>query len=123
MAVKIFKVQLKKNRLSYNQLTRGFPEFSKWCHASSRIWDLHILISRDEELLMDDDDDYNDNIDDDDVKTLKNPMLEELSPGILFRGNTTWRGGSLSTVDLLIKVAYFVTKVKNICNIKWGDLS
>jgi hypothetical protein len=35
-------------------------------------------------LLVDDDDDYNDNIDDDDVKTLKNPMLEELSPGILF---------------------------------------
>jgi hypothetical protein len=30
---------------------------------------------------VDDDDDYNDNIDDDDVKTLKNPMLEELSPG------------------------------------------
>ena len=50
------------------------------------------LISRDEELLVNDDDDDDDfNIDDDDVKTLKNPALEELSPGTLvieldFRG-------------------------------------
>ena len=49
------------------------------------------LISRDEELLVNDDDDDDFNIDDDDVKTLKNPALEELSPGTLvieldFRG-------------------------------------
>ena len=41
------------------------------------------LISRDEELLVNDDDDDDFNIDDDDVKTLKNPALEELSPGTL----------------------------------------
>ncbi len=36
--------------------------------------------------------------------------------------NTNWRG-RLSTMDLLIKVACFVTKVNNIFNIKAADLN
>jgi hypothetical protein len=37
-------------------------------------------------------------------------------------GNTNYRG-RLSTVYLLVKVACFVTKIKNIFNIKMTDLS
>ncbi len=43
--------------------------------------------------------------------------LRSITPRRLYPGNTSWRG-RLGTVYLLIKIAYFVTKVTNIFDIK-----